>query len=115
MIKIYWRPKIIREGMKVPFGYGRVCERWDCFGSEIMLMPFCWLKRWWLNFYYGLLHNTFKRYDWEKKIINNRLKLMLDFQKIEEEKSRLRLERILREEIRKCYDELQKERETKTN
>lgn len=40
---------LIKEGERVPFGYGFVTQRFDYKGVEVQLIPFCWLKRFWLT------------------------------------------------------------------
>jgi len=53
----------IKEGEEIPFGYGVVCKHYEYVGWEILPMPFCWIKRLWLN----LLHK-YTPYLWEKRI-----------------------------------------------
>ncbi len=74
MFNLHYIPKIIHESEAVPFGYGYVCHRWDYDGREIMLMPFCWIKKLWLN----LLRKSSKRFEWEKKVFENRQKVIID-------------------------------------
>jgi hypothetical protein len=61
---------ILREGEKIPFGYGIVGLAPEYFNSiEVQPIPFHWIKRWW----YQQIHN-FKLKDWEKQLMEVRLK-----------------------------------------
>ena len=87
--------KLIREGEQMPFFYGRVIERFDMRGTEVAIIPYCWIRRFW----YWTRTKT-GRFDWEKKLYKSKSKLI--YNKCESDKRRIWVRAVIYDKGIRC-------------